>query len=141
MKLLVQREPTNYGATLGKLTVDGVFQCDTLEDEIREVTDRPVLDWKVYGYTAIPQGVYKLTSENSPRFGPDTLTVNQVPGFEAIRIHAGNTDKDTHGCLLVGRRSGPALIANSRNALAALKAVVLPALKRGEEVTIEYRNP
>lgn len=141
MKLLVQREPSAFGATLGRLYVDGILQCDTLEDEIREVPGQPVAKWKVYGYTAIPQGLYKLTAENSPRFGPDTLTVNAVPGFEGIRIHAGNSEKDTHGCLLVGTRAGRAFVGQSRVALEALKAKLLPALHRGEAVTIEYRNP
>jgi hypothetical protein len=141
MKLLVKREPTAFGATLGRLYIDGVMQCDTLEDEIREIPGQPVTKWKVYGYTAIPQGLYKLTAENSPRFGPDTLTVNAVPGFEGIRVHAGNSEKDTHGCLLVGTRAGRALVSNSRSALAALKAKLLPVLARGEAVTIEYRNP
>ena len=141
MKLLVQREPTKAKATLGRLLIDGVFECDTLEDAVREVKGRPVAEWKIYGETAIPEGVYRVTFENSARFGPDTLTVNAVPGFEGIRIHAGNTDKDTHGCLLLGTRSAPDFVGNSRAALAKLKAKVAEAIKRGETVEIEYRNP
>ena len=141
MKILVRREPVKAKATIGRLFIDGIFECDTLEDEVREVKGRPVSEWKIYGETAIPQGSYRVTFENSARFGRDTLTVNSVPGFDGIRIHAGNTDKDTHGCLLIGTRSHPDFVVNSRAALASLKSKVSDAIKRGESVEIEYINP
>lgn len=144
MKLLVIREPSKGDASLGFLYINGVFECDTLEDVIREVEGRPIVEWKIAGDTAIPQGTYKVTFENSARFGPRTLTVNDVPGFDGIRIHAGNTDKDTHGCLLVGTRDvmrDVDFIGNSREALAKLKEKVSMAIKAGETVEIEYRNP
>lgn len=141
MELTVTREPTRKSATLGVLTVDGAFECDTLEDVIREVPGVPVAEWKVKHETAIPQGRYKVTLVNSPSFGPNTLAVLGVEGFSEIRIHAGNDDRATSGCLLVGSRSGTAYITASRAALARLKLKVTTAIFRGEEVWITYINP
>ena len=69
---------------------------------MREQVGKPVKDWKVWGETAIPTGKYQLVFETSKKFGPQTLTLLNVPGFEAIRIHSGNTEEDTEGCLIVG---------------------------------------
>ena len=74
MKLTLMRQPSEAGATVGKLFIDGAFVCWTLEDEIREVEGRPVSEWKIKGATAIPAGQYRVTLEPSARFGPDTLT-------------------------------------------------------------------
>ena len=143
MKVLVLREPSSEKATLGRLYVDEAFECDTLEDPIREVPGRPVSEWKIPKATAIPAGVYSLTLEDSPKFGPDTLTVSGVKGFSYIRVHAGNDADDTEGCLLVGLRHAalPNFVGNSRAALARLREKVVPFLKNGGSVEIEYRNP
>lgn len=94
MELLLQRDLLDAHRTFGKLHIDGEYECETLEDTVREV--------KVPGETAIPAGRYRITLENSHRFGPNTLTINNVPGFTSIRIHGGNTEDDTKGCVLVG---------------------------------------
>jgi len=145
MKLTVNREPTNGKVTVGELSIDGKFVCYTLEDAIREVAGRPVAEWKVKGQTAIPAGTYQITEEESPRFGPKTLTVNGVPGFSLIRIHSGNSEADTEGCLIVGAKLTPnrqrVFGGSSRPALAVLKGIVSKALSVGEKVTIEYINP
>ncbi len=95
MKLTLQRTHANALRTWGKLFVDGVFVCYTLEDAVREVRGQPVSVWKVQGATAIPSTTfterpYIVTLENSPRFGPATLTINDVPGYVGVRMHAGN---------------------------------------------------
>lgn len=131
MKIILLREPSINGCTLGRLFLDGSFMCDMLEDVVRPV--------KVHGETAIPYGTYKVIAENSPRFGQDTLTLVDVPGYKYIRIHAGNTAADTEGCLLPGTRSGNT-VTKSRIALDKIRSTVLPALKRGEHVTIEIRG-
>lgn len=146
MNIVVQRQPTIKQTTFGRLLIDDVFQCYTLEDVIREQPGVPVEQWKVKGETAIPAGRYSVVAVLSPRFGPDTLTLEHVPGFQYIRIHAGNDDQDTEGCILVGRQmvyqdDDGGNILDSKKALKALKAVVIPALKRGEEVWMEVRNP
>ena len=143
MKLTLQRRESKGGATIGKLFIDGVYACCTLEDEIREVKGRPVESWKVHGKTAIPAGDYRVTLENSGRFGPDTLTINDVPGFKYIRMHAGNTSADTEGCPLLGMQATETTLigGTSRPAVALVKGEVMRAITRGEKVIIEVRNP
>ena len=93
--MLIEVIRTTCGAhcTLGKMYIDGVDMCYTLEDVVREE--------KVYGETAIPAGRYRVDVTYSNRFQCDMPLVLDVPNFEGIRIHPGNTDKDTHGCILV----------------------------------------
>lgn len=143
MKITVQRQPSQGEATVSKLHIDDLFACYTLEDQIREVPGEPVSSWKIHGATAIPEGTYNVTLENSGRFGPNTLTVNDVPGFVAIRMHAGNTSADTEGCLLLGMAAtNHSLIGGtSQPAVALVKSQVMKALEAGEEVTIEISNP
>jgi len=132
MNLLLQREPSDEHRTFGKLFIDGQFCCHTLEDVVR--------DEKIKGETAIPAGVYRITMEHSPRFGPNTITVNKVPGFTGVRIHAGNTEQDTEGCPLVGLVRADASILQSRAALDELKPEVAAALQAGEDVWLDVRN-
>lgn len=102
MLLNLRRKPTVRHTTFGQLLVDGVFECYTLEDEVREVDGEPVHLWKVKDSTAIPAGLYRITLELSERFGPDTITINDVPGFDHIRMHSGVTVASTEGCPCVG---------------------------------------
>jgi len=143
MKLTLQRRPSLGNATVGKISIDGTFACYSLEDQIREVPGQPVESWKVHGKTAIPAGVYRVTLETSNRFGPDTLTVNNVPGFVGVRMHAGNTSEDTEGCPLLGMQATDASLigGTSRPAVALIKGEVQRAIARGERVIIEIINP
>jgi len=146
VELVLRRRPTVADTTLGVLFRGSVFECYTLEDRVREIAGQPVEAWKIHGKTAIPAGRYRVQLVTSPRFGPDTMTLCDVPGFSLIRIHAGNDDADTHGCLLVGRAvheeptgDGGNLV-ESRVALAALKDKVVPVIRRGDEVWITIHN-
>lgn len=143
MKITVLRQPSAQSSTVGKLSVDGVFACYTMEDQIREVPGQPVDAWKIKGETAIPAGRYVVTLEDSPHFGPATLTINQVPGYECIRMHAGNTSADTEGCLLLGMAATDHTLVGgtSRPAVTLVKGMVQTALNAGEPVTIEIFNP
>lgn len=142
MKLTLTRRESKGGSTIGKLHIDGVFACFTLEDEVREIEGQPVSVWKIKGATAIPQGTYRMSLEQSNRFGPDTLTINDVPGFSAIRMHAGNTSADTEGCPLLGMQSTETTLigGTSRPAVALVKSEVRAAIIRGEMVTIDIQN-
>lgn len=94
MELFLRRCAANRNRTIGLLFVDGQFLCFTLEDRIRTE--------KVPGATAIPHGEYEVKQTMSPRFGRVLPEVLGVPGFEGVRIHAGNTAEDTRGCILLG---------------------------------------
>lgn len=139
MRILVDSEPSDGERTLSALYVDGVWECHVLEDRVREIPGEPVGAWKIPKRTAIPSGTYRVSLEFSPRFGPDTITINDVPGFEAIRVHSGNDEDDTEGCPIVGQEIENGLIkgGTSRPALAALRDKVKDAIHgRREEVEI-----
>jgi hypothetical protein len=95
----LQVDPT---VTIGELTIGPKHICWVLEDPVREVEGQPVESWKIKGQTAIPRGRYRVQRTFSNRFGHTTPQILDVPGFEGIRIHPGNTTSDTEGCLLPG---------------------------------------
>jgi hypothetical protein len=93
---LVDRFQIRPKSTVGRLLIDGVYFCFTLEDTIRLFPN------KVPKETAIWEGVYDLTIDHSDKFGRDMPHILNVPMFTGIRIHPGSTSADTEGCLLVG---------------------------------------
>ena len=147
MELILQRKPTIKDTTFGELLIDGKNFCYTLEDVVREVAGKKVEEWKIAGKTAIPVGRYRLELVNSSRFGLDTFSLINVPGFTSIRIHSGNDDADTEGCLLVGNKIASSdddggNILESKLALANLKEKLVPIIKAGkEEVWITVKAP
>jgi hypothetical protein len=107
LKVKVTREFFQKDRTFGELEVfDGdeeLFSCATCEDAVRGNGDpATVNEWKIKGETAIPYGTYALRLTWSRKFGRMMWQICDVPGYIGIRIHAGNTDKDTEGCILVG---------------------------------------
>lgn len=140
MRITVIRNPSTPRGTIGSLTTsEGVFLCNTLEDPVREVAGRSVENWKIKGATAIPRGTYRVIFSRSPKFGPDTLSVLDVPGFTHIRIHAGNTADDTEGCLLVGTATAAGTLQGSRIALEALKQRLHGVIDSGDSVWLEVK--
>ena len=131
MTLVLTRRWQTGDTTMGTLTVDGSPLCYTLEDVVREV--------KIPGETAIPAGTYVVTMHQSPRFGR-VPKIHDVPGFTDVLCHAGNTAKDTAGCVLVGMTRQPSAIEQSRVALNLLIPMVESAEARGEPITIEIRE-
>lgn len=132
MKLEVRRSQYNAMRTIGELFVDGKWECYTLEDAVRTGP-------KVFGQTAIPAGTYEVQITFSNRFKRDLPLLVKVPGFEGVRIHPGNTENDTEGCILVGRALGPGMITNSRDAFNSLYPKILAAWGRKEPITITLR--
>lgn len=114
MELRLERFLHGEKRTIGRLSIDGEKFCYTLEDKVRQV------GVKVPGETAIPEGRYQITMTWSPRFKMVLPLVNDVPGFDGIRIHSGNTERDTEGCILVGYNLSGDYISSSRLALAGL---------------------
>lgn len=138
MRIKVSRVQRDEDVTIGVLTIDGSdFSCFTLEDPVREQAGRPVAEWKIAGETAIPAGTYEVRITYSPRFNTPLPLLLAVPGFEGVRIHAGNFARDTEGCLLVGLQRAEKSIVQSRAALAELMPKIADAQRRGERVTLE----
>lgn len=137
MKLKIERSWCGPVCTIGTMTINGSYECFTLEDVVREVNGQDVKEWKVPGETAIPKGVYPVTITYSQRFKKDLPLVESVPGFAGIRIHPGNTAADTEGCILVGRAKTPTSVTESRVAFADLFGKIEKAIGEGETVTLE----
>jgi hypothetical protein len=133
MKLQVKRNQCRTICTLGQLFIDGVFECYTLEDQVR-----PMEEHKVFGLTAIPYGLYDVDVTYSPHFERELPLLKNVPGFEGVRIHPGNTASDTEGCLLLGSEIVGDTITHSRVAFESAYAKIKVAHDNGEKITIEY---
>lgn len=110
MDIRVDRTFKGPEYTIGKMYIDGKYFCDTLEDPVRVL--KSAKD-KVYGDTAIPAGTYKIILGMSPRFKRILPRLQNVPYFEGVLIHRGNTAKDTHGCILVGENKVKGKVINS----------------------------
>lgn len=147
MQILSIRDVFTPQATLSSVFV--VYQGETeqrafgflCEDEDRGLEQGMPLDalraLKVVEETAIPAGLYDVTLEDSPKYGPDTLTISPVPGFVGIRVHSGNSEADTAGCLLPGllRDVSRMKVYRSRVAVAWLREQVRGCRALGEPVT------
>jgi hypothetical protein len=112
MQITVKRLHKTDTSTIGELLIDGVFECYTLED-----VERPV---KIKNETAIPKGTYKVIINQSNRFKRLLPLLLNVPNFEGVRIHSGNTNHDTEGCILVGKIRNKNYIGQSRKAFEKL---------------------
>jgi hypothetical protein len=116
--------------TEGLLYIEDKFFCGTLEDQWRNLSLQP----KVPGETCIPSGAYRVVIDHSARFNKMMPHVLNVPHFEGIRIHAGNTRRDTEGCILLGRHLQEGVLSQSRQTVGNFMTILQAALSRGEEV-------
>lgn len=146
MKLLLTRTEKNKHNTIGILSIDGIFFCNTLEDTDRGLkqTDsiEHIEDVKVFGETAIPTGTYKVDMNTvSPKFKDKEWAkpyegklprLVDVPGFEGVLTHIGNSEQDSLGCVLVGEKSGDKLI----NSTKTFKQLMNVLTKTKEDITI-----
>jgi hypothetical protein len=139
MLLTVRREPSKNGVTLGTLYADGVKECETLEDEVREDPnkDTPANEAKVANKTAIPVGKYRVVLTLSKRFKKVLPELLNVPGYTGVRIHSGNTQEDTSGCILVGEERAGDRILRSREAMFELMALLDACAEAGEQIWLE----
>ena len=141
MKLTLNRIALRQTYTIGKLYIDDKYFCDTLEDTVRDTNKSGKFDngeKKVKGKTAIPYGTYEIKWTYSPRFKKYTPQLMNVPSFEGIRIHAGNSSTDTEGCLLLGENKKVGMVLNSRATINKFYPLIKKACSNGK-VTIEIK--
>ena len=128
MKLIVKRIAKKPTYTIGKLYIDGVYFCDTVEDTDRGLFQGQSLDLikkiKIPNKTAIPTGTYKLTlNVVSPKYSKKAIyqeickgrvpRLLDVPGYDGVLIHIGNSADDSSGCILVGQNKVVGKVINS----------------------------
>lgn len=150
MELRLERNHKLNDYTIGDLYIDNIFYCNTLEDTDRgltsSMTEQEINKIKIKGKTAIPTGKYKITLDIiSPRFSNSSLYKSidgklprllNVPGFDGILIHIGNTPKDTDGCILVGYNKIKGQVLNSKDTFNDLYTKLLEAKSKGELISI-----
>lgn len=155
MKILVDRKWKKPEYTIGKLFIDDVFFCNTLEDRDRGLDNAMPLEEikkkKVAGVTAIPTGTYNVRMEIvSPKYSMKDWFVNNchgarmprlenVKGFEGVLIHSGNTALDTDGCVLVGKNDVKGMVTKSKDYFLQLYNKMYAAYKEGEKITITIK--
>ena len=143
MRLTLKRIANRKDYCIGKLYINGKYFCDTLEDVDRGLDDSMTEDEikaiKVKGQTAIPVGIYTVLLTYSPKYQKIMPLINNVKGYSGIRIHSGNSSKDTEGCLLVGKNTVVGRLTDSRNTFNALFKKLQQ--KGSNKITIEiYRT-
>ena len=141
MNIQLKRIAKKETYTIGKLYLDGVYFCDTIEDKDRGLNQimsiNDIKKKKVYGETAIPTGTYKLVIDYSNRFKKNMAHILNVPGYEGIRIHTGNSAKDSLGCIIVGKNKVVGKVVESRDTYNQLFPILQKAFKEGEiKITI-----
>lgn len=142
MRLTLRRIAKRDTYTIGHLYIDGAYFCDTCEDRVRDLTR----ERKVPGETAIPAGTYAVTMKvQSPKFrsraqyrfcGGYLPRLLDVPHFEGVLIHIGNSAKDSEGCILVGKNKAKGQVLESTETFRTLYAQLKAADGRGEKITI-----
>lgn len=152
MELIVDRKYKKQNYTIGNLYIDGKFFSNTLEDTDRGLDDSmsiaEIRKLKKPSITAIPRGTYEVTLDVfSPRFCTKPFykqvcnsklpRLLNVKGFEGILIHAGNTDKDSAGCLLVGANKVKGQVINSKETFKELYKLLKDKHDKGEKITIK----
>ena len=142
MQLTLERKELTAAYTMGKLLVNGVAVCDTLEDPVRDLNKNGIFDngeKKEYGNTSIPYGTYEIKLVNSPKYGTIMPRLMNVNSFEGILIHPGNTVKDTLGCILLGKAASKGTLINSRKTFDEVFLILKKAVKNGESIYITIK--
>lgn len=154
MKLTLNRKYKKDTYSIGKLYIDGVYFCDTVEDKDRGLTDKDSLEkikaTKVYAKTAIPLGTYKIAmGVISPKFSQKAYYKSfcngrmprllNVKGFDGILIHRGTSANSSAGCIIVGKNTVVGGVTNSQYYFEKLYKLLDAAYKRGESIEIEIK--
>lgn len=156
MKIEVKRIALKDKYTIGHMYIDGKFVCDTLEDKVRDLNKNGKFDngeVKIPNETAIPYGTYNITMNIQSlkysnyakypyvkKYNAFMPRLQNVPSFEGVLIHAGNTADHTSGCILVGENKIKGQVINSQKIWTNLMDKCFwPAKLRGEKITIEMK--
>ena len=140
MEIQVNRIARKDDYTIGRMSLNGEYFCDTLEDTDRGLNSTMPLDEilskKRKGITAIPTGKYDVILTFSPKFKRVLPLLLNVPGYQFIRVHQGNQVDSTDGCLLVGENKEKGKVLNSRATLEKLMSVLLESEKCKEKISL-----
>ena len=141
MEIKIKRRYLGSDYTIGSMFVNGEYFCDTLEDKVRDLNKDGDLndkgEGKVYAETAIPYGEYEVVVNHSPKFKRMLPRLLNVPHFEGILIHRGNTAKDSAGCILVGENKVKGQLINSTLYEKKITSICHKAQLQNEKITIE----
>lgn len=147
MEIVLIRKFFNDNYTIGKLSIDGVYFCDTLEDKVRDLQDinhdedfDDEGEGKIYGQTAIPYGLYQVEIVFWKKHQKDIPILSGVEGFTGILIHAGASQKDTEGCILVGENRIKGRLVNSPCYSTTLTKKIKEAIEAKEKVFITIKQ-
>lgn len=151
MELRLNRIARKNGYTIGRLSINGKYFSDTLEDSDRGLSSSMSLDVlkkkKLPHITAIPTGKYQITMDViSPKFSKSKFyqqfgegrvpRLLNVPAYQGVLIHCGNTAKDTDGCILVGKNTKVGMVLYSKQTYANLYPLLEAAAKHKENIFI-----
>ena len=151
MELLIERAYKKADYTIGRFFIDGERICETIEDKDRGLTqdmkEDDIRRRKVYGQTAIPTGRYVVGFTYSPKFsqcsyakgGGKIPLVYGVKGFNSIRFHAGNSERDSEGCVILGENKVKGQVINSRATCEKVFARMYEAYLRNEPIFLTIR--
>ena len=141
LNLKLERKWKKEKYTIGNLFINGVFFSNVLEDKVRglrqDMTPEEIQKIKIHGQTAIPSGRYEIRVTLSARFRRQLPILLNVPGYAGVRIHPGNNDANTEGCLLPGKNDRVGQVSNSRATMAALQKQIEEAIYQNSKVYIE----
>lgn len=139
MKLELKRIALKPNYTIGKLSINGTYYCDTIEDKVIDLNKNGKFDdglSKVMHQTAIPYGTFKVVVNYSPKFKRELPRLLDVPYFEGILIHNGNDQNSSSGCIIVGENKTVGKVTNSTFYMNNLTARIKDAQNKGETITI-----
>ena len=134
MRIVVKRIAKKPKYTIGKMSINDCYFCDTLEDTVRNLGKNG--EGKVFGETAIPAGTYKVIYNWSERFKRLMPRILDVPFFDGILIHNGANPEHTQGCVLVGLNKTIGGLSNSNQIFQMFINLIEKAVENSEEITI-----
>lgn len=136
MKLTLKRIALKETYCIGKLYINDVYFCDTIEDTVRDNNKDGENELKIFGKTAIPYGTYQIIMNKSPKFQRVLPRLMNVKGFDGVLIHKGNTEIDSSGCIIVGENKIKGKVINSTVYENKLVSILSDAYNKGERIDI-----